>query len=110
MSCSLPVINNEPCHRKIKGGECPGFAEGMCTNEAGIRLLRRRHENVVLEAWHFERAERREAKGCFPSHFVDQSDRVTPNVEKIVGATLTCLALCIKRATHTQSRRVQKAS
>ncbi len=105
MSCSLPVINNEPCHRKIRGGECPGATSGACINEVGIGLLRSRHEHRVLLTWHAQRAERREAKGCFPSHFVDQGDRVMPDVEKVVGATLQSLSLCIKRVVRAENRR-----
>lgn len=60
----------------------------------------------MLLIWHAERAERREAKGCFPSHFVDQGDRSVPDIEKAVSATLHSLSLCIKRVVRAESRRV----
>lgn len=98
MTCSLPTINNEPCHRAIRNGECPGTSTGQCVNEEGIRILAKRHEKQAIVAWSLACAKKREEKSLFPSHFVDQGDREKP---KDIQSTLTHLSRLIKRVRRS---------
>ncbi len=96
--CSFNAINNEPCHRAIHGGVCPGITEGQCVNDTGIKLLVRRYEDQAVAAWSLACAKRREEKSRFPSHFVNQDDPVQP---KSIQTTLTHLSRLIKRVRRS---------
>jgi hypothetical protein len=72
--CSFKAINNEPCHRSIKEGSCPGLASGACVNITAIQSLQLRYESESRLVYHRERAKSRELRSAFPCHFVDQND------------------------------------
>jgi len=101
--CSLSVINNEPCHRKIQEGKCPGAVGGQCVNEVGITVLVRKYEHQAVMAWSLACAKRREEKASFPSHFVDQNDREKQE-PKSIQTTLTHLSRLIKRVRRADPR------
>ncbi len=96
--CSFKAINNEPCHRAIRAGECPGASEGRCTNEVGIGLLVRTYEKQAVAAWSLACAKKREEKSRFPSHFVNQNDFEEP---KDIQTTLMHLSRLIKRVRRS---------
>jgi hypothetical protein len=101
--CSFNAINNEPCHRAIRAGICPGAVEGKCVNEIGIRVLTRKYEEQAVIAWSLACAKKREEKARFRSHFVDQSDPVKP---KDIQTTLSHLSRLIKRVRQSTRQSV----
>lgn len=103
--CTLPTINNEPCHRAIRAGTCLGLATGRCVNQGAIKHLTVQYENDARLQSIRIRAEEREARDPFPSHFVDQNDRVSV-VPKSVEATLISVSLCMRRALKKSLRPV----
>ena len=103
--CSLTVINNEPCHRAIREGKCPGAAGGQCVNETAIILLVRRYEKQAVMAWSLACAKKREEKASFPSHFIDQND-LEKRTPKSIQTTLTHLSRLIKRVHRIAHRNI----
>lgn len=102
-NCSLPVINNEPCHAAIRMQTCPGIAACGCVNTAGIKHLTLRYENEARLRVIRARAEERERRDAFPSHFVDQSDPVF-SVVRSVDATLDTLRGLMKNVKKAGRR------
>lgn len=109
-ACSLLTINNEPCHRAIRAGTCCGLAKGACTNLEGVRLLTARYEEKVRNLVTRRRAEGRESRDSFPSHFVDQNDLMVTDVHNTAEATLKAVASLMERVRRVNFKKVHQES